>query len=110
MDKLYLIVREDLDPCQQAVQAAHALAQFFVDYPQQAVSWAKGSNTLALLAASGEPELRALVEKAEGKDHKVSPFYEPDRGNEMTAIALEPKAKTLVRKYPLALKMTSPSW
>jgi hypothetical protein len=104
VDKLYLVVREDLDPAQQAVQAAHALSQFFLDHPETAVSWATGSNTLALLSAPNEPALHRLVEQASQRDLRIALFREPDRGDEATALALEPRAKSLVRRCPLALR------
>jgi len=33
MDKLYVIVRKDLSPQQQAVQAGHSVAEFLLKYP-----------------------------------------------------------------------------
>lgn len=31
--KMYVLIRKDLDPAYQAVQAGHALAQYMLDHP-----------------------------------------------------------------------------
>lgn len=52
--KLYLVVRADLPPAQQAVQAAHALQAFNLLHADLARRWSAESNTLALLAVADE--------------------------------------------------------
>ena len=103
-NKLYVVTRADLEPEHQAVQSAHALAQFFAEHPVRAQQWMKESNTLAMLAAPTEADLRTLQERARQSYYRVAAFHEPDRNDELTAIALEPEAKKLVRTYPLAFK------
>ena len=100
--KLYLVVREDLPLAQQAVQACHALQEFNMDHREAAYDWFGGSNHLALLSAPNEAGLEHLARVARRRGFLVSAFREPDRANELTAIALEPKAKGLLRKLPLA--------
>ena len=100
--KLYLIVRSDLPLGQQAVQAAHALREFSERYPEEDCRWYKQSNTLALLAGTNEAALRALLEEARWQAIPAASFHEPDRNNELTAIALGPTAKKLCRNLPLA--------
>lgn len=39
--KLYILVRRDMSPEQQAVQAGHAVAKFVKDYPKS--SWTNGT-------------------------------------------------------------------
>lgn len=103
-DKIYLVTRSDLAPGYQAVQSCHALRQFVEEHPEIDSSWFKESNYLALLCVTDETELVRLCVHAEQKGHKFSVFREPDIGNQVTAIALEPGAKKLCRKLDLALQ------
>lgn len=103
--KLYLVVRSDLTPAQQAVQAAHALTEYLVEHKEKASSWYSTSNTLALLSVPTEDKLRVLVDKARRKGFMLSEFREPDRQHELTAVAFEPKAKSLLRTLQLALRL-----
>lgn len=103
-DKLYLVVRADLCPGQQAVQSVHAMRQFVAEHEGIEREWFELSNHLALLAAPDEPSLMSLVRAATRKGLRVSLFREPDRDNEVTAVALEPRAKRLLRGFPLALR------
>lgn len=101
-DKLYLVTRSDLPAGQQAVQAAHAMRQFAADFPDVDRQWFESSNTLALLAVPDEPSLARLLRKARWRG-PVSEFREPDRGGELTAIAIGPWGKPVVARLPLAL-------
>lgn len=103
--KLFLVTREDLPPGQQAVQAAHALREFSEHHPEVDRRWYQSSNYLALLATKDENALRALMLEARYRDVPTSGFHEPDRNNELTAIALGPcpLAKRLCKGLPLAL-------
>jgi peptidyl-tRNA hydrolase len=105
--KLYLIVRGDLPPGQQAVQAAHALRQFVYEHPETDRVWFEQSNTLALLASSNEAHLGVIAEEAHRRRIPVACFREPDRNNELTAIAIGPQGKNLTRNLPLALQWLS---
>jgi hypothetical protein len=102
--KLYLVVREDLSPGQQAVQAAHALREFVSQHPEEDARWYAESNTLAFLATQNEQSLLALVEKAGRLGVPFAPFHEPDRDDEMTAVAFGPSARKLVAGLRLALR------
>lgn len=104
IDRLYLVTRADLVPGQQAVQAAHALREFVEHHPEVDRAWYTKSNTLAFLAVANEAALGVLLEQAERKGIAVAPFREPDRDNELTALALGPAAKKLCSRLPLALK------
>lgn len=103
MDKLYLVTRQDLPHGQQAIQACHAMTEFLVEHAKRGAAWHAESNTLALLSVPNEEVLLRLASKASRRGFQLSMFREPDRGNELTAIALEPLAKPLVRQLPLAL-------
>ncbi len=101
--KLFLITRRDLPAGQQAVQAAHAMRQFQHDHQDIERVWFENSNTLALLEVPNEPELEQLLERARWRGVAVSAFREPDRHNELTAVAIEPAGAGICRKLPLAL-------
>jgi predicted deacylase len=103
--KLYLVTREDLSPAQQAVQAAHALTEYIIQHKDCALDWHSTSNTLTLLSVPTEENLKVLIYKAKCKGFMVSEFREPDRSNELTAVAFEPKAKPLLRNIQLALRL-----
>jgi hypothetical protein len=102
--KLFLVTRADLPPGQQAVQAAHALREFMERHPELDREWYSKSNVLALLAAKNEGYLDDLMEKVCRLGLSYAPFYEPDRGDELTAVAFGPECAKLVRGLPLALR------
>lgn len=89
----------------QAVQAAHALRQFVAEHPEKDKEWFENSNYLGLLSVSNEEALQFLITQAIDKEIKFSVFREPDIDNQITAIALEPSAKSkkLCAKLKLAL-------
>lgn len=102
MEKLYLVTRLDLPLEQQAVQACHAMTEFLVEHNKRALQWHSESNTLALLVVPDEQNLLRLASKASRRGVRFSLFREPDRENELTAIAFEPKARSLLSDLPLA--------
>lgn len=104
MKKLFLITRQDLCHGQQAVQAVHAMREFVQHHPVEDRSWYEESNTLALLAVPDEVSLLHLLKQAELQGVAAAGFREPDRENELTAIALGPAARKLCSKLPVALK------
>lgn len=105
MNKLRLITRSDLPLGQQAVQAAHALREWSAQHPEEDQHWYKTSNTLAMLVVRDEDSLDDLLERTVQYGLPVAAFYEPDRGDELTAIALGPGegARRLCRGLPLAM-------
>lgn len=102
MDKLFVITRSDLPWGQQAVQAIHAQVQFAKEHPEVEGAWFEESNTIALLVVKDEQALGVLYRKAVDRDVPVAAFREPDRGHELTAIALGPQGKNLTKGLPLA--------
>jgi peptidyl-tRNA hydrolase len=103
-DKVFLVTRADLSDAQQAVQAAHALQEFNILWPAEARDWHTKSNTLAFLVVADEAALGVLLKKARRRDIPAAPFHEPDRNNEMTAIALGPAARGICSGLSLALR------
>jgi peptidyl-tRNA hydrolase len=103
MKRLYLVVRADLPPGQQAVQACHALREFVEDHPDTDRSWFHESNTLVLLSAPDERAITRLGMKAVRAGVPCSEFREPDLDNAVTAIAVAPSGDRLCKRFPLAL-------
>ena len=117
MKRLYILTRNDLqnvykrddnielfDPSYQAVQGAHAVAQFVLDYPDN--EWKNGF--LIFLAVEDEGELEEWwgelnyqnEMKSKGKQFPMSTFNEPDLDNQLTAIAVYTNGR-MFRKLPI---------
>lgn len=103
MGKLYVIVRRDISPEQQAVQSAHAAINFVMEHTDKGASWFCSSNTLALLSVPSEEDVLSFAEKALRSGVSFTVFREPDMGDSATAIALGPgkEAGKLCRRLPL---------
>ena len=52
--KLYIVVKSDLKPGQQAVQGCHAAIQFIYEHLWTAFKWFKNSNHIAFLSVPSE--------------------------------------------------------
>lgn len=105
-DKFYVVVRSNMPAGVQAVQSAHALLDFSVKYPDIVKNWNTVSNYLCMLSVDNEDQLYDLYVQAVEQGIRVVRFYEPDMGDELTAIALEPgcASKQLCSKLKLALR------
>ncbi len=101
-----LITRRDLSPGYQAVQPAHALAEFAVTHSDTFKNWMEVGKNLIVLSTTNEKQLLKLAEQFEEKNLKYVLFREPDIGNKATAIAVEPneEAYKITSSLPLALK------
>lgn len=104
--KLYIVIRGDLNPGAQIAQAAHACFAFALKHPEITKEWNEKSNYIAVLSVKDEDELRKLQLKLEIQGLKFASFYEEDFDNSLTAIAIEPgdQSRKLTSSYPLALK------
>ena len=101
--KLYVVVRSDLSPGQQAVQGCHA-----------ALALAEGGSvvpdTLVLLAVPDEPTLLQLADRIalgcalpRGYRLQLEVFREPDLDGQATALATDEEcAHRVLRDLPLA--------
>ena len=98
-DKLYVLVRRDLSPSQQAVQAGHALAEHLLRGDLN--GWDNG--TLILLGVGNEQELQDWAERLTWRGLSYSMFREPDIGDQMTALACAPSPED--RKLFRSLKL-----
>lgn len=104
--KLIVITRRDLSPGSQAVQACHAAVEFQYEHPKIAKDWNTNSKYLVFLSVKDERALHFFLEKIKFYELKYSIFTEPDIGNQLTSIAIEPNVITqkLTSNLPLALK------
>lgn len=105
---LYVIVRSDLSPGQQAVQAMHAYQRFHSKYPEIIQKWVEESNHISFLVVKNEAQLKSLESRITKAERKYAFFNEPDLELSLTGICLEPgdDSKHIVRKLSFALKDT----
>ncbi len=99
MNKIYILIRNDLSVGLQLAQAVHAAIAFCLEHFEATRDWNKASNNVAVLGVGGEEELKRHVE--------VEPFFEPDMAGQLTAAAFFPTGKQWKRfsSLPLAGKL-----
>lgn len=87
------------------MQSLHALQEFGIHHPEVTKEWYEKSNYLGLLSVKNENDLMVLFCKASSRGIRVAIFREPDIGDRVTAIALEPgpQSRRLCSSLPLAL-------
>lgn len=84
---VYVVTRSDLSIEQQAVQGIHAA----IDTTRSGLIQPNTIHPhLALCVVPNEEELYYLARKLDKHNIKFTAFKEPDRNNEITAIATEP--------------------
>lgn len=90
----------------KAVQSTHAAINFIFEHPGRAGPWFTDSNYLIQLELKNEKQLKLLIQKCEQYQLYYTVFREPDIGNQITAVAIEPSKITqkLVSKIPLLFK------
>ncbi len=88
--RLRLITRADLPPGLASAQAAHVFGEFREEHPEIAKAWRLASNTLVHLEVGTEEALHDLVALARLRQVAHTVWREPDLGNQVTAVALEP--------------------
>ncbi len=104
MERLYVVVRQDLSPGQILAQSNHATSQFARLYRELHDSWSDHEKNLIVLAIPSERELGALVRKAAELGIPRAEFYEPDLRHELTACAFAGEIAKHVSELPLALR------
>jgi len=97
--RLVTVTRTDLPEGYQAVQSTHAAIDFVFEHPTRAGPWHKDSNTLVMLTVKDTKALIHLMRKCDYLSLAYTVFREPDIGNQITAICMEP--------HPEVYKMTS---
>ena len=88
------------------MQSAHAAIEFQHEHREIATKWNTESNYLVFLSVPDEQSLLKLLKKAQMRGLTYSVFKEPDIGNQVTAITLEPseRARKLCSNLPLTLQ------
>ena len=88
-------------------QSCHALRLFCEEYPDINREWYEKSNNIVVLQAGSKEELAKIAYDLTNHGVKVSLFKEPDLGDELTAIAVEPAGAKYLSCLPLALKQAA---
>lgn len=90
----------------RSVQSCHAAINFIFEHPGRGDPWFHNSNTLVQLEVNNEEQLKLLIRKCQQLDLCYTVFREPDIGNQITAVAIEPSdiTRKLVRNIPLLFK------
>lgn len=94
---MYVITRNDLSPAQKAIQSCHAS----IESAREFIKPNQEHPSLVLCLVKNEAKLKNVIAELYNKNIKIKTFREPDRNNEITAIATEPlygaERKALVR-------------
>jgi hypothetical protein len=87
-DRLYVLVRGDLEPDYQAVQAGHAVAQWCLkhQWAKQGEKWE--NNTLIYLNVRDSEDLLSWANCLRKQGMRPIIFWEPDLNNQCTALAV----------------------
>lgn len=101
--RLYIAVNDQLPIGLAAAQAVHAAFQFSSKHPEMTGAWLRESKYLVIVAVPDETALIRLASRALDAGLLVETWHEPDRGDETTAVALEPGsvARRLCANLPL---------
>ena len=95
-EKLYVVVNETLTPSQQAVQSAHAVAEFMKKNPY--TQWKNGY----LILLKGAPNMVGNMRHYVMGAHEYAEFVEPDLNNAVTAQAFfGQRAEAYLKNYKL---------
>ncbi len=86
----YLFIREDLSPAQQIIQASHAMSQMSFKEADNATQYLNNTPNIVLVGCANLDELQDIELNLMKNQIKFEAFYEPDIGNQMTAIATSP--------------------
>lgn len=93
-DRLYAITRADLSVGMRAAQAGHALIAWVLQHGEPC-------ENLVVLQVPGRLALQDLVPRLRSVSDRVVLFYEPDLGEQLTAIAAPPECWRIVGALPL---------
>jgi peptidyl-tRNA hydrolase len=104
MERLYVLVRQDLSSGARIAQALHGLDEYRDKNLSEHTSWRKTSNTVAVLGVRDETHLAHITAMTEqyGIPHAI--FREPDMGDAQTVLVLggnHPYVRKLTAKLPL---------
>lgn len=94
---MYVLVRNDLSTPQKAVQSAHAA----IEASRAFIKHGEEHPSVIILVVKSEHKLKVIADKL---DVKYRAFFEPDIGNQLTAIATAPisgEQRQFFRKFQL---------
>lgn len=93
-----MLVRQDLSPSQQAVQACHACLEFGKHFP-----WQGDHPHLVYLGVPDEGSLKRWLEATREHSQRVAEFREPDLDHSLTAFAagFQGRAQKMFASLPL---------
>lgn len=89
---LYAVARADLDVGLRTAQVGHALIHWVLKH-------GRPPESLVVLAARDLDELHRIHDRLSAC--RAYAFHEPDRDDEMTALAVGPEARKLLSSLPL---------
>lgn len=106
-ERLYVVSRADLDVGFAAAQCVHAAFLFARDHWEETAPWMRDSQWLVLVTVPDEADLVALAWRAGVEHITYSAWHEPDRDDELTAVALAPsrESRVLTANLPRLGKM-----
>ena len=107
MKTLTVVVRSDLAPGLQAAQAVHAMREFTAQHPEIDLDWFQTSKNLALLQVQDEDQLLNVLDVLSRHGVKHVEWREPDRKNELTAVAVAPEGNRYLSTLPLLLRQVA---
>lgn len=101
-----MVTHAGLSRGQKATQSTHAAFKFAHEHPVITDDWYLNSTYLVLVTAKSSYHLELIADQAEQADLVVSRWFEPDMGDELTAIAIAPSliASKLMANLPLTLR------
>lgn len=103
MKKMYILVRQDLSPSQQAVQACHAVADYLLHYGEDLEppeDWNNG--TMVLLKVKDHKELLDWAKQLKAYRHQYAVFLETDlESNQETALCCIPDDNSIFETLDL---------
>lgn len=93
MNKLYILVRNDLSPGQKGVQCCHAVAEFMFRHNDRmdVRDWAQHHKTMVVLLVKDYAQIEKWETICSAMEIPTAVFYESDMNHEPTAMAALPK-------------------
>lgn len=100
--KLYILMRSDISPEQQAVQAGHVVAMFCQSWPH--IAWRNGKLIYLQVRDHNSIEFwQRLIVKMQTSDNMMGVWRDPDYygTQEVAMFVYGPEAEYLLRDLPL---------
>jgi len=98
MERLYTVVRSDLNFGLKAAQSTHAVCEFQEKYGELYKVWHASYKTIVHLESD---DIWSLAKAATEAGIPCALNFEPDLGGKLTSVAFGAAAKKLLRSLPL---------